>query len=288
MIDLHDHTNHSDGTDGVVDVLKKAEELRLEMIAITDHDNVDVYDEIATMDMKNIYSGKLLSGVELKTAFDGVPVEILAYGVDTEKMKKTKCVDDQRKIDNQNKYLRNYIAVGKGLGIRCDENIEIKDFGQFAAVAYFDEICKYDENYRVVPELLGGARKDFYRNTMGNKKSPFYVDESKDSVEINELIEIVHDCGGKAFLAHLFEYRLEDHLGFLGRVIDETEIDGIECFYSMFTPEQTEAILRETRARGKYVSGGSDYHGANKKGVELGAGKGDLNVSYEVVKDWAE
>ena len=57
MIDLHLHTNHSDGTDTVAELLEKAEQLKLEIISITDHDTVDAYKELENSEIRNKFCG---------------------------------------------------------------------------------------------------------------------------------------------------------------------------------------------------------------------------------------
>ena len=82
MIDLHMHTLHSDGTDTVEELLKNAENHGLEIISITDHDSVASYKELENDDVRRLYSGKIIVGAELKTHYNGIPIEVLAYGVD--------------------------------------------------------------------------------------------------------------------------------------------------------------------------------------------------------------
>ena len=60
MIDLHIHTNNSDGTDSVEELLKKAEELKLEYISITDHDTCESFNELKKLDINKIFSGKII------------------------------------------------------------------------------------------------------------------------------------------------------------------------------------------------------------------------------------
>lgn len=60
MIDLHIHTNNSDGTDTVEELLKKAENLKLEYIAITDHDTCSGYNELKKLDISKLFSGKII------------------------------------------------------------------------------------------------------------------------------------------------------------------------------------------------------------------------------------
>ena len=63
MIDLHMHTNNSDGTDSVKDILKKAQEKGLKYISITDHDNCNGYLELEKIDVKKYSNGKIVPGI---------------------------------------------------------------------------------------------------------------------------------------------------------------------------------------------------------------------------------
>ena len=63
MIDLHMHTTYSDRTDDLKTVLKKAEEKKLNIIAITDHNVCGAYDELNTFDVKEYYTGRIIKGV---------------------------------------------------------------------------------------------------------------------------------------------------------------------------------------------------------------------------------
>ena len=73
MIDLHIHTNNSDGSDSVIDVLRKAEKLGLKTISITDHDTCTAYEELDNIDVKKYYSGDIIKGVEFTTKTQHLP-----------------------------------------------------------------------------------------------------------------------------------------------------------------------------------------------------------------------
>ena len=60
MIDLHLHTKYSDGSDSVLELLEKAEKLKLEYISITDHDNVNAYKELENKEIRSKFSGKII------------------------------------------------------------------------------------------------------------------------------------------------------------------------------------------------------------------------------------
>ena len=60
-------------------------------------------------------------------------------------------------------------------------------------------------------------------------------------------------------------------------------IDGIECYHSIFTLEENEKILKFAKEHKLLISGGSDYHGDNKPNISLGIGKGNLNIPDEII-----
>lgn len=85
MIDLHTHTKFSDGTDSAEKLLKQAELLNLDYLAITDHNTCKAYtEELNHLDIYTLFSGKIIPGVELNTKVLGIPIEVLGYGVEPE------------------------------------------------------------------------------------------------------------------------------------------------------------------------------------------------------------
>lgn len=88
MIDLHIHSNNSDGSDGVVEILKKANELKLDYISITDHDNCDAYDELKKKNVRKNFDGHIIKGIELKCSYQGRVIDVLGYNYNVKKMKK--------------------------------------------------------------------------------------------------------------------------------------------------------------------------------------------------------
>ena len=86
MIDLHTHTNYSDGTWNLSRLLKEAEIGKIDILSITDHDTIDAYKELEKINYREIYSGKIISGVEFTTVYDGVSFHMLAYDFDYKKL----------------------------------------------------------------------------------------------------------------------------------------------------------------------------------------------------------
>ena len=60
----------------------------------------------------------------------------------------------------------------------------------------------------------------------------------------------------------------------------------MECYYTLFSEEQTHYALEVCEKRGLYKSGGSDYHGENKPGIYLGVGRGNLKIPNQIIEEW--
>ena len=94
-------------------------------------------------------------------------------------------------------------------------------------------------------------------------------------------------CKGLVFLPHLFIYKWADNKKeFIDDILKNYDIDGIECMHSEFDNEQIEYLIELTKERKYFRSGGSDYHGKNKIGINLGEGKGNLRIPEEFVEEW--
>lgn len=285
MIDLHIHTKNSSGTDEIEDILNKAEKLKLSAISITDNENVKVYEDLKNPRIRNLYSGNIITGTEIKTIFDNVVIDILAYDFDYDKLKDSSIVDSERIRLAQYEYLENYIKIGKKLGLKFNEDIKIKTY---ASQDFYDEVIKYKENFEILPELKEKNEK-FFKVTQRNKKSPFYIDESIDIFNINYIINEIHKCGGKIFLAHLYQYDIpnNDYIEFVMNLFKTTKIDGIECYYNNFTKDQIQLLISLAKENDKLICGGSGYHGRYRQGIELGVGIGDLNIPDDII-NWVK
>ena len=80
MIDLHTHTTYSDGTDTVKDLLRKANDVNLEIISITDHDDISSYKELENTNIDEYFNGKIIIGCEFTATFQDRLIEVLGYG----------------------------------------------------------------------------------------------------------------------------------------------------------------------------------------------------------------
>ena len=291
MIDLHVHTNYSDGADSLIEVLKKAEEKGLTHISITDHDNCKAYKELKTLNVKDYYTGVIIPGIEIKCSYKGRLIEILGYKIDTDKMQDWADVyyKDKSRSKLQSKYFRILCERLKEMGITIGEEV-IKNFDSehnWASVYLYKELIKHEENKNFFPEGTLDSFDDFSKKYCGDTNSKLYIDKSKDYPTVQEGIDIIRKCGGLVFFPHIFIYKwAENKKEFIDTLLKEYKVDGRECMHSEFSEEQIEYLLNLTKQRNYFRSGGSDYHGKNKVGIFLGVGKGNLQIPEEFVEEW--
>lgn len=287
MIDLHIHTTYSDGTYSVKEILKEAQEKKLEVISITDHDNVKAYKEIGKIDVNNFYSGKIITGCEFKCVLPeyNLPIEILGYEFEVSIVEKF--LDSHNNMEKQSKYLEHLKSVGKRIGLTFDENIKVNlERAEYASLIFEREINKYEKNKQILLENGINITTNFYIDAQSNKNSIFYIDEKNDYVQPDEIIDLIHKAGGKSFLAHPYIYRVNNVLEMAQTLINNYNIDGLECYYSLFTQQQTNDLVELCKKNKLYRSGGTDFHGDNKPNIQLGNGIGNLNVRIENVQEW--
>lgn len=288
MMDLHIHSTHSDGTDSVAEILKKAEDKKLEIISITDHDSIDAYFELdSNPTLLSLFSGNIITGCEFKTFYNGVSIEVLGYGFDYRKIQMPKV----NSKDIQTLYIEYLKPILDKYGFIYDANELYIDFDNpqkhFAGYVVASEILRHKENNELVDKVGGFTANDFFRTQQCNKSSIFYIDESKYYLSIEQIIQIIHDAGGLAFLAHPYIYNVANLDNFILDILANTNIDGIECIYPLFSMEQRNKILEFAKKYNKFVSGGTDYHAKNKPNIELGTGiNNNVDISPNFIKEW--
>ena len=128
MIDLHIHSNYSDGYYTVKEILKMAEEENINTISFCDHNVVGAYEELKDMDIKKYYNGKIITGIEFDFVYDKRDFHILGYNFDVEKLKKSRFIDKRTKEDlmkEEEKNLEFFKEVCKTMGIKLSADLKI-------------------------------------------------------------------------------------------------------------------------------------------------------------------
>lgn len=288
MIDLHMHTNHSDGTDSVEELLRNAENKKLEVISITDHDEVGAYYELENNpELRKLFSGKIIVGSELKTYYDKIPIEILAYGIDYKTIRIHKVNMDKLQSETLIELKKRATSIGL---VFDDEEVYIDrndPTRQFAGFSMGYELLRHEENKEIISKIGDFTPTTFFRVHQSNKDSIFYIDETMYSIDIYETIKRIHEAGGLAFLAHCYEYPFKDYDKTIEEILKTTEIDGLEAIYPTFSKDQRNHVIDLARKYNKYISGGTDYHAKNKPHIDLGTGiDNNMCVDKSIIKEW--
>lgn len=284
MIDLHMHTTNSDGSDSPEELLIKCEQLELEYISITDHDTCKSYNELEEINVNNFFTGKIIPGCELTTVYEGRTIEILGYGVNKDIINEwcykfyTQEKEDKRKKYSINKAIENL----KKLGIYIDKDSLDTDCAYSVAI-YKKLLLSKDENEKILGKGFLDDRRFLFRNGFANPESSLFIDVSSFFPTPKEITNLIHAAGGKAFLAHPYQYSFNDTLEMISMLRKECELDGIEAFHSSFTINQMNILNDYAKQNDIFVSGGSDYHGTVKPEISLKTGCNNLNISKNIL-----
>lgn len=291
MIDLHIHTNNSDGTDTVEELLKKAEKLNLEYISITDHDNCNGYEQLKKINISDFFSGQLIPGIEIKCTYKRRTIEVLGYKINTYKMNNwmREFYKDKQRDTLQIKYFN--LLYDKcnqmGLTLSKKEQIVWNPKNDWASFTIYSDLKKYEDNKEKMPQDMWEEFSGFNRKYCNNPDHILYIDKSEDYPTLEQTIQAIKECEGLVFMPHLFIYKwVENKEKFIEEIVDNYDIDGLECYYTDFTEEQTKYIVNLCNIKGLYKSGGSDYHGKNKEKISLAKGYGNLNIDKKIIENW--
>lgn len=285
MIDLHTHTIYSDGTWNLKKLLEEAEKAQIEVLSITDHDTVKAYKELKKMDYQKIYHGKIISGAEFNTVFDGVAFHLLAYDFDYKKLDTWIYENYENRKPNLEKEFEYMIQSCKKNNIKIGNIVYDEEKG-WPIDIIFAEIKKHIENKVFFKEEEWNNIDIFFNSCITNKKFPVFVDFSIHYPSANKVAEAVRNAGGKLFIAHLYRYNLEDPVKFLNMLKNSKIIDGIEVEHSCFTDEQCNILKEYCRENKLLMSGGTDCHGDKKIDRRVGTGYGNMNINKKILDGW--
>lgn len=290
MIDLHMHTKYSDGTDSVQELLSNATKTNLDTISITDHNTCNAYEEMEKYNVSEFYNGNIIVGCEFTTSFDNRLIEVLGYGFDYKKVNEylnnyyTPELVNERTTTLYNRLIEKIKDIG--LIFNLEDVREKKFANEFFERGIYDELIKHPENFELLKEDIWNSFSDFFRKGLTNPNSKLFINHAEFKPSLKEIINLVHDNGGIVFLAHAYQYKFDDTEEFLNKIYDENNFDGVECFYTTFSKKQSQYLFDFAGERNLLISGGSDYHGLNKKQHDLGIGSGNLNINNDIISNW--
>ena len=259
MKDLHIKTSFSaGGQDFVEDILRKAESEGMKAISITDHNTALSHVVIKHINAKKLFSGKIVSGIEIDVCKDGITFEILGYGFDVDKVQ-TWAYSKFATLDVRQTKLRNRLMVlAEKRGFKLQSNFKWDAKSEYAHFNVFNNIMQFEENLKLFNKPTPDG-SEFYRLSTTDKEYVLYLDMSFLWAELEETIEVLHQNGGRAVLAHPFKYTKDLDVGSLLEMCVRAGIDGVEVYHPKHTKEQIEFLLEYCNKHKLYVTGGSAY-----------------------------
>lgn len=271
LIDLHVHSTASDGTMTPSEVTAYAAQKGLAAFALTDHDTVAGLEEAFRTAAS--LSIEVISGIEFSTVYHEQDIHIVGLDMDYTNprfQEKLLFLQQERKRRNQKMIDR---MAADGIDISNEKMME--EFGDTLWTrAHF---ARYLANHGYVKHMW-----DAFQTHIGDH-CKYYV--PRERVSPFQMVEFIREMDGIPILAHPFQYHLgEEGLTELIKLLKPCGLIGIEAIYSTHTGTQENEIRKLARHFGLCISGGSDFHGANKPAIDLGKGKGNLKIPYEILE----
>ncbi len=265
--DLHTHTVHSDGSFTPVELVQAAKEKNL-IVALTDHNTVSGLAEF--MAEAEVLGVMAIGGTELSCVYGGREFHLLGLFIAPE-----------------------YYGEVESLCIEyhsLKEKSNIDLIGKLSKMGYnisYEEIQKRNINGRVnrahiAADLLEKGYVSSVPEAFAkllDESGGIYIPPKR--LELSEAIKFLRKIKAVSVLAHPLKEIDASALRDMLSEIKDSGLIGIETMHSSYTEEQIRVSKEIAREFGLLESGGSDFHGSNKPGVQLGVGKGNLAVPFE-------
>lgn len=270
-IDLHTHSHYSDGTMSPYELVALAKRCGLKAVSLTDHDTSDGIKEF--MKAGKEFGIETIPGIEFSCISTG-ETHILGYNMDTDNADFVNSIETAKKLRRENNIRTQDALKSLGFDVTVEEVRKISPVGNLGR-AHFARVMA-DKGYVSSPK----EAFDLYLK----KGKPAF--NSLRLLEPEDAIRIIKNAGGTAFLAHLHLTKMQ------GQELEEylvrlknAGLDGIEGYYSEYTDEMQKEYQALAEKHNLLLSGGTDFHGANKPHIALGTGYGNLKIPYELVKN---
>jgi 3',5'-nucleoside bisphosphate phosphatase len=284
LIDLHAHTDRSDGSTDAADLVRLAISEGIEALGIADHDTLAGYDAALPV---AVDSGlELVCAVELSTRPDEpkIPgkrqpsVHLLGYWLLSPPSDEFRCWLESQQ---ESRRRRNLELVAK--------------LQQLGVPVSLDEAANYGRNQVGRPHFARVLCDKGYVANMQQAFDLYLADEAQASVERDEPtletgIQRIVESGGMAALAHpvRLPQRGPELASLLERLTD-LGLEGLEVFHSEHSPADTAVYSQLARRLDLIPTGGSDFHGENKPRIRLGTGiDSNISLSYSFLENMRE
>lgn len=268
--DLHTHSIYSDGTLSPAELIRMAEALNLAAVALCDHNTVAGLPEF--LDAAKGSPVEPVPGIEFSTDYQGTELHILGlfiapqhYAAITEK------VDEMMRRKEQSNIA--LVDALKAAGIPLD-------YAAIKAGTPNGQVNRAVIAAEMVRLGYCGTVKEAFSRWLSPKRGFFRPPQRLDAFDV---IRFIKSIGAVAVLAHPFLNLDGETLRIFLKEASVAGLDAMEAYYPLFSGEETGLARRIAEEYGLLLSGGSDFHGANKPDIRMGSGKGALRVPRDVL-----
>lgn len=281
MIDLHVHSTRSDGTLTPTELVDYAVKKGLSAFALTDHDTVEGLAEAiayaGSLREKGISVPEVIPGIEFSTEHEGKDVHILGLFIDY----KSPVFSDYLRAFIESRENRNRKMCAKMTAAGLDFKYEdlLKEYPD--SVITRAHMARY-----MIKKGIVKSREEAFDRYIGDS-CPFFLQREKVTPAM--AVDLILKADGIPVLAHPMLYKIgHAKLSELTGMLKELGLIGIEGLYSTYTMSDRQFVRKLANKYHLLLSGGSDFHGANKTNIDLGTGCGRLNIPESILKELKE
>ena len=263
--DLHTHSVYSDGTYTPAQLLQEAQQRGLSAIALTDHNTVAGLPDFLAAE-KN-YAVEAVPGVEFSTDYNGIELHILALYLKPEYFSQVMDLMQQYHQRKDQSNIDLVDALNKaGYHISYEKIKSATPEGQVNRALIAAELLQHGYVESV---------QDAFKRLL-NPKCGYYVPPLRPTPR--EMLATIQDLGAVSVLAHPYLNLKQDQLNVFLQQATSWGLQGVEVLYSTYDDATTAAAVETADAFSLLHSGGSDFHGENKPDIQLGVGRGALQI----------
>ena len=283
IIDLHIHTNVSDGALSPKEVIDLAEKNGARVIAITDHDTIDAYND-ELFDYAESKNMILIPAVEISTKTNKCGIHVLGYNFD---LNNQNFKDRLGKLRNaRHDYLHNVSKKLNELGYLVNTE-ELDKIESVTKAHISNDVINNKNNENILLQNFGHIpSKGEFIETIMNEGCPAYV--KKETITPKEAADLIRSAGGKVVLAHPVAYQYEDNLSEedILNLVKDMEISAIEANY-LYVDRSRKRIndcekWRDFAKKNNLIcSIGSDFHSIDDIHPTIGFKNWDINFTYQ-------
>ncbi len=272
-IDLHVHSLVSDGSFTPGELAVHAKEQGISAFALTDHDVLAGCEEAA----EAAYAAgvEFINGMELTADFQGLKIHVVCLGFDAKHSgfqamyKKIRAIKEGR-IEDIIEFVR---RKGVDISLEKVQNFTYKGLlDRYAVMRYLVSLHLYDRAQPLWDNYLDPAVVELGLNY---------------NITAEEALPIIHEAGGVTSLAHFHKNiglgKLESRQQQEQAIVElhRLGLDGMERFYPNYSAEDAEFAAQMIAKYDLMPTGGTDFHGTNRPGIEMGSGmNGNITVPY--------